>query len=1032
MRPTLLKTLVLLLISVQSFAQLQNGTVLTQTITGTDITSGENLDLFEMLDDGKTVIVDVYATWCGPCWSIHQSGLLEILNQQYGPTGTDQIRVIAAEIDDDTSLADIQGTGSNTFGDWREGITYNMIDNSSWASYFQTISYPSIFVIRPDRRVMYMYGPLERNYIFNQIWWDKILGVGNYEEDLFVINNRIPVSTCENQQLNFEGMFLNTGQSAITEAVLRTEHWTNYNGSFFGLQTPLDNNINFSGNVGVFNYATINSETIIADETGALLAFSNSINGTELQIDQIHGDGSVGFIPTIENNILQLRIYTDYYPSETSGRVVDEMGNIVFEFGPFNPGPDAYGGGGNDALTEHIFDIELPGNPSQSSCYGVEIFDDFGDGLTQVPQGINWQPGYNLYNNDIELIRPSMPSDTLNFGMEYVFEFKRNPDPSQFDMDMDGITSDLDCDDTNPDVYPGNTETPYNGIDDDCDPSTLDDDLDGDGYGIDEDCDDMNEDINPGEVEILNNDIDEDCDGVAAQIDFDGDGWNNEEDCDESDPNINPGAEEIPNNDVDEDCDGVALVIDDDGDGFNSDEDCDDNNADINPDAMEIVNNGIDDNCDGIIEEIDEDGDGFNSDEDCDDNDPDINPGQVEIPNNDVDENCDGELGIVDNDGDGYSSDEDCDDSNADVNPGETEIPNNDIDEDCDGEALVIDDDGDGYNSDEDCDDSDASINPDATEIPNNDVDEDCDGIAQIIDNDGDGFNSDEDCDDNDAGVNPGQMEIPNNDIDEDCDGEAVVIDDDGDGYNSDEDCDDANADINPGAEEIPNNDVDEDCDGEAVVIDDDGDGYNSDEDCDDSNADVNPGAEEIPNNDIDEDCDGEAVVIDDDGDGYNSDEDCDDANADINPGAEEIPNNDVDEDCDGEALVIDDDGDGFNSDEDCDDTNPDINPDAEEIANNGIDEDCDGMDLVSGTHDLGNVVLSVYPNPVDEILFVSMSEQNTIAYRLLSIDGKLVKSNTQSATDFQIDVSELLDGIYLLHITDNKGNTLTERIMID
>jgi len=82
------------------------------------------------------------------------------------------------------------------------------------------------------------------------------------------------------------------------------------------------------------------------------------------------------------------------------------------------------------------------------------------------------------------------------------------------DNDGDSFFSDVDCDDSDPLINPGMTEIPYNGVDDDCDPLTLEDDLDQDGFLIAEDCDDNNADINPEAEEIANNGIDEDCDGV--------------------------------------------------------------------------------------------------------------------------------------------------------------------------------------------------------------------------------------------------------------------------------------------------------------------------------------------------------------------------------------------------------------------------------------------------------------------------------------------------------------------------------------
>lgn len=65
------------------------------------------------------------------------------------------------------------------------------------------------------------------------------------------------------------------------------------------------------------------------------------------------------------------------------------------------------------------------------------------------------------------------------------------------DIDNDCFCAVEDCDDDDENINPGAIEILYNGIDDDCDPSTLDDDLDQDGYGISEDCNDNNAAINP-------------------------------------------------------------------------------------------------------------------------------------------------------------------------------------------------------------------------------------------------------------------------------------------------------------------------------------------------------------------------------------------------------------------------------------------------------------------------------------------------------------------------------------------------------
>ena len=86
---------------------------------------------------------------------------------------------------------------------------------------------------------------------------------------------------------------------------------------------------------------------------------------------------------------------------------------------------------------------------------------------------------------------------------------------------------------------------------------------------------------------------------------------------------------------------------------------------------------------------------------------------------------------IEDVDGDGFDNTSDCDDSDPEVNPVATEIWYDGIDQNCNGDSDY-DQDGDGEDSSDysgtDCDDSDQFINSAAYDVPGNGADEDCDG----------------------------------------------------------------------------------------------------------------------------------------------------------------------------------------------------------------------------------------------------------------------------------------------------------------
>jgi len=114
---------------------------------------GNDFQLYEELDAGKPVILACMATWSAISLDVHNQHFLEDLYLEYGPEGTNQIRILFYEGDANTTIADLTGTSGNTLADWTENITYPMVNESIIQlplEVFASNGFPSIKIISPD------------------------------------------------------------------------------------------------------------------------------------------------------------------------------------------------------------------------------------------------------------------------------------------------------------------------------------------------------------------------------------------------------------------------------------------------------------------------------------------------------------------------------------------------------------------------------------------------------------------------------------------------------------------------------------------------------------------------------------------------------------------------------------------------------------------------------------------------------------------------------------------------------------------
>lgn len=348
----LFATLLCTLVSTAAFAQPANRFI-APDFTLTDM-NGQSHRLYDYLDNDVTVILDMWATWCGPC--IGSIPGLEKIWEEHGfsATGDSTVMILSLESDGNTS------NEAATVAQY--GIATPVFNTGHTISNLYPFSaYPTFFVVCPDRN-----------------WHMRVGGIGSDPAPLYDLGGdcmplpntvhdvQTKMSWYEGEPSFCRGGSINPGfwvKNLGSQTLNSFDVEVKLNGNTIATVPQTVNLIQWDG-----AYVSLNKFSNLQSTMNLDFVISNP-NGVA---DGNTADNALSIVSDLSDQVpvqpLIVVINTDAYGDETSWKLEDDAGNVVAQGGQ---------AGGYPSSQQTAVPVTLPG----IGCYSFKVFDSFGDGM---------------------------------------------------------------------------------------------------------------------------------------------------------------------------------------------------------------------------------------------------------------------------------------------------------------------------------------------------------------------------------------------------------------------------------------------------------------------------------------------------------------------------------------------------------------------------------------------------------------------------------------------------------------------------